>query len=389
MISQGVIGTCFGLAALPLAMHTVNWCSYRKPKQAGRNGQGLVSILIPARNEEANIKEALDAAGRSRGVKFEILVVDDQSEDRTGNIVQEFARNDPRVKLLRGEGLPLGWCGKQHACWRLAQAAEGDHLLFVDADVRLTHDCAAQLRDHLTRTKMSLVSGVPQQVTRTFWECLLVPMIHYVLLGFLPMFRMRRTSKPGYAAGCGQLFMAKAADYREVGGHAAIRRSLHDGISLPRAFRRAGFKTDLVDATDLASCRMFESAGQVWRGLSRNAIEGLAAPRLIVPATLVLVGGQILPWLLLPFLSQATPHQAVLIVCAVLMSLTPRCVNAKLYHQSWLGAMLHPLGVLTLVCLQWGALFRYLSSKPALWRGRSYTTADSVPLLQADQSKTP
>lgn len=383
-----MIAACLGLAALPLLMHALNWCTYRKPRQAGGKELGMVSILIPARNEELNIEAAVRSALGSRGVRFEILILDDQSTDRTREIVDALSRSDPRVRVLRGRALPIGWCGKQHACWCLAQAAVGDHLLFVDADVRLSSDCVVQLRDHLCITGMALVSGVPRQHTLTFLERLLIPFIHYLLLGFLPMFRMRQTSKPGYAAGCGQLFMAQASAYRAMGGHEAIRRSLHDGISLPRAFRRAGFRSDLVDVTALASCRMFENAGQVWRGLSRNAIEALAAPKMIVPATLVLLGGQILPWFLL-LLPWAKDGHAVMLGLAVGLTLVPRLVNACLYRQSWLGAALHPLGVIVLVGLQWYALCRYVASKPSSWRGRSYAADDTPSMMPANHLKTP
>ena len=110
---------------------------------------------------------------------------------------------------------------------------------------------------------------------------------------------MRASRDPAFAAGCGQLFLARRARYEQIGGHAAVRTSLHDGLTLPRAFRQAGLSTDLCDATDVASCRMYRSAREVWFGLAKNATEGLASPRLIGPATLFLLGGQVLPLVLL------------------------------------------------------------------------------------------
>src|SRR5205807_74198 len=125
----------------------------------------------------------------------------------------------------------------------------------------------------LEKSGAALVSGIPRQETGTFFERLLIPLIHFILLGFLPMKRMRSTRKPAYAAGCGQLFLARRMAYDAMGGHAIIRSSLHDGLTLPRAFRRAGFQTDLCDATDLATCRMYCGAGEVWHGLAKNATE--------------------------------------------------------------------------------------------------------------------
>ncbi len=137
------------------------------------------------------------------------------------------------------------------------------------------------------------------QETGTLVEKLVIPLIHFVLLGFLPLARMRRSRHPAYAAGCGQFFLARRSAYEAAGGHTAIQGSLHDGITLPRAFRAAGFRTDLCDMTEIATCRMYQSARDVWLGLAKNATEGLASPGMIVPATAFLLGGQVLPFALL------------------------------------------------------------------------------------------
>ena len=124
-------------------------------------------------------------------------------------------------------------------------------------------------------------------------------MMHYVLLGYLPIERMRSTVDPGFAAGCGQLFLAKKQEYLQSDGHRAIASSRHDGIKLPRNFRNHGFKTDLFDASDIAKCRMYQSLSQVHRGLLKNATEGIANPKLILPFSILLLGGATIPPLLL------------------------------------------------------------------------------------------
>ena len=200
---------------------------------------------------------------------------------------------------MRGQPLPAGWCGKQFACSLLARAARHPLLVFLDADVRLAPDGLARMAAFLEESKADLVSGIPLQETGTLVEKLVIPLNHFVLLGFLPLARMRRNRHPAYAAGCGQFFLARSNAYEAAGGHAAIRASLHDGITLPRAFRAAGFRTDLCDLTEIATCRMYRTAGDVWRGLAKNATEGLASPGLILPATAILLGGQVLPFVLL------------------------------------------------------------------------------------------
>ncbi|HWH72520.1 MAG TPA: hypothetical protein VNT26_24375, partial [Candidatus Sulfotelmatobacter sp.] len=225
----------------------------------------------------------------------------------------------------------------------------------------------------------ALASGVPRQQLGTFSERLLLPLIHFVLLGFLPMHLMRWSRWSAFGAGCGQLFIARAEAYRQVGGHARIRTSLHDGIQLPRAFRQAGFRTDLFDATHLAVCRMYQSNAEVWRGLGKNATEGLAAPAAIGPMTLLLLGGQVMPLVLLlcaPWLEIKT---VMVTLSAVVLSYLPRLIAARRFRQPLISALLHPVGILALLTIQWLALWRALHHEPAQWKGRSYAGWNTKP----------
>jgi hypothetical protein len=332
-----------------------------------------ISVLIPARNEERSIAAAVESALASKGVELEVLVLDDHSDDATAAAVAAIAARDPRVRLLTAPPLPPGWCGKQHACHVLAQNATYPLLLFVDADVRLSSDALARMAIFLEYSGAALVSGIPRQETGTFLEILVIPLIHFILLGFLPLARMRRSAHPRYAAGCGQLFLTRRDAYEQAGGHAAIRASLHDGLTLPRAYRRAGLMTDLCDATALAVCRMYRGAGELWRGLAKNATEGMASPALIGPFTLLLLGGQVLPLVVLTWsLIAFEPVALGLSAAATGLMYYPRLVGVRRFRQSLPGALLHPLGVLVLLAIQWYALGRRMLGRPAGWKGRSY-----------------
>jgi hypothetical protein len=358
------------LAAIPALLFLLNLRHY-KPPPGPTGAVPSVSVLIPARNEERSLGSALTAVLASRGVDLEVLVLDDGSEDGTARVAAEYAARDGRVRLLCGPPLPAGWCGKQHACAVLAGAATRSLLLFVDADVRLAPDGLARLTAFLRASGADLVSGIPRQQTGTLLERLVIPLVHFVLLGFLPLGRMRRSRHPAYAAGCGQLFLARRDAYARMGGHAAIRATLHDGIELPRAFRAAGLRTDLCDATSVASCRMYRGAAELWRGLSKNATEGLARPARIGPFTVLLGGGQLLPVALLaaPGLTQGA---AALALAATLLAYLPRLLAARRFGQSWLGCLLHPAGVAVLLAIQWYALLRAVLGRPATWKGRAY-----------------
>ena len=384
-------------ALIPAILYALNVRLYREPP-SGTDWQSVlppVSVLIPARNEERSIGAALEAVFESRGIEFEVIVLDDHSEDQTAAIVQNYSRREVRVRLEKAPPLPADWCGKQHACFALARLARYDVFAFVDADVRLAPDGLARMVGFLEASGVELVSGFPHQETGTFLEKLVIPLIHFLLLGLLPMGWMRRSTHPGYAAGCGQLFVARRKSYEAIGGHAAIKHSLHDGITLPRAYRRAGFMTDVCDATALATCRMYRSACEVWFGLAKNAREGLASAKLIVPITVMLIAGQVIPLALLmhfvwQFVLLVTEHGIhldvlmgafqrsgvsaglMLSALATVAAYYPRIDAVRRFRQAPVGALLHPLGILVLLAIQWYALVRAMIGKPSGWKGRSY-----------------
>lgn len=364
---------CLLLALIPAGLFLRNLRLYLRPARSSSGPTPRISVLIPARNEAQNIEEALRSALGNKDAEIEVIVADDASEDATAAIVRAFAVRDARVRLIATPPLPSGWNGKQHACHVLAQAATKPLLCFVDADVRLEPDALARMAGFVKQSGASLVSGVPCQITVSWMESLLIPLIQFVLLGFLPINRMRKSTDPAYAAGCGQLFMAVKDDYHTVRGHSAIRATLHDGIKLPAAFRYAGFRTDLFDATAIAHCRMYCNAAGVWSGLAKNATEGMATPARLPIFTVLLLGGQVVPYILL---TRASIHGSFFAVSlagvAILLSYLPRLIASRRFRQSLWSALFHPLGVLLLLLIQWFALGRKLLGKPAAWRGRDY-----------------
>lgn len=367
----------FGLAAIPCALFLVNLLVYRRlPPASSSHGRGPgVSVLIPARNEASTIASAVESALSQDGLPLEVLVLDDHSTDDTARIVHRLASKDPRVRLIRGQPLPAGWCGKQHACWQLALEAREELLVFLDADVRLEagsmRRCAAHFQRH---PEIDLASGVPRQVTVSFLERLLIPLIPWVLLSYLPMLAARRWRWTALAAGCGQFIAARRVAYFAAGGHRAVRSTLHDGVKLPRAFRAAGLNTDLIDATDLARCRMYDNSNAVWRGLGKNATEGMAHPAAILPWTVLLLGGHVLPWFVLASAWFPAGNPAILNwgATAALLSLLPRLLGAHRFRQGLATLPLHPLAITTLILLQWESLARHWLGRPNEWRGRRY-----------------
>jgi glycosyltransferase involved in cell wall biosynthesis len=376
-----VVAVC---SLLPAVLFLWNLALYRPPRESVAVGLAPVSVLIPARNEERSIAAAVASVLASRGIQLEVVVLDDSSTDRTAAIVAALAAADSRVRVQSAPPLPAGWNGKQHACYRLASLARHDTFCFLDADVRLAPDALARMASFLDASRSDLVSGFPFQETETLLEWLLLPLIHFVLLAYLPIAGMRWFPRvPGFAAGCGQFLMVRREAYQRSGGHAEIRATMHDGLLLPQLLRKRGCRTDIADLTDLATCRMYRNASEVWSGLAKNATEGIAAPSRILVFSFLLFFGQIAPlplaaaWFMptqAPSLSLVGLRSWVpmLLGWALAASFAPRMAAVVRFRQRLASALLHPVGIAVLLALQWYALGRKLAGRTATWKQRAY-----------------
>lgn len=393
--------TMLVIAVIPLVMTLINLTLYRRsdPDAAwptGPDGEPVrVFACVPARNEEENIGPCVRSLLAGGDEHVRVLIYDDQSSDRTPAIVRELAAQDPRVRSVETLPLPDGWNGKQHACWRMARAAiDGeigedaarahDRLLFTDADVRFAPGALRRAAAEADRLGAGLLSTFPRQVTGSIGEHLVVPMMFYVLFGYLPMARMRRTNDPATSAGCGQFLLASVEAYGAAGGHESCRDSMHDGIKLPRAVRAAGHHTDLFDGTDLCGVRMYRGFGETWRGFTKNAFEGLGSVGLLVFITALHLVGHVLPWVfLIGWMAAAAggspsaePVPAALVLLAIVAPIVQRLVLAARLRHSVTGAILHVVGVVLLTAIQWRSLVLHRSGKRA-WRGRVLSAASS------------
>jgi hypothetical protein len=365
------------LAAIPALLTRPNLRLFVPPPEPPAEAAApKVSVLVPARNEAEAIGRLIDDVLSSRGVELELVILDDSSSDATASIVAARAEEDPRVRLIEGAPLQAGWCGKQHACWQLAEAAWHDLWVFVDVDVSPAPDAIRRGLAFLEASGADLASGFPRQETGSLLEWLLLPLINFVLLGYLPIARSREVNSPSLAAGCGQFFITRRAAYEQAGGHAAIRASLHDGVKLPRAYRRAGLVTDIFDATPIASCRMYDRSIDVWRGLSKNATEGIGSAATILPFTVLLGGGQVLPPVLAGY-GLATGFAGwpagggLVAVIAAAVAYLPRLLDAVRFRQSLSSVAFQPLAVAVFLAIQWIALARKALGLQTSWRGRS------------------
>jgi len=231
-----------------------------------------VSVLVPARNEETNIEPCIRSLLGQDYPNFEVLALDDHSGDRTGRILAALATEDGRLRVLQGKPLPPDWLGKHWACHQLAEAASGEWLLFVDADTRHHRHALRDAVGAMLAEDAAFLSALPRQEVATWAEKLLVPVISWSLLSFLPLGLAYRLRAPFYSAAIGQFMLFRREAYKQTGGHRAVRQSVVDDIALGRQVKAAGLRWRLLDGTRRVQCRMYRNAPQVFEGISKNLL---------------------------------------------------------------------------------------------------------------------
>lgn len=365
-----------GVAALVAA----NLRGHYRPAPPPGEVAGGVSILIPARNEAAQIEGAVRAACAQRG-DVEVVVLDDASTDATPEILRRLGAGEPRLRVVQGAPLPAGWAGKSWACWQLSAHAGKRWALFVDADVRLAPDAAARAVAAAEAQGVDFLSGVPRQRTGSVGEALVVPLIHLMLLAWLPMGLIRRRPEPALSAGCGQLMLARWVSYLAAGGHRAVRATRHDGIMLARRFKASGLAVGLFDATDVAACRMYEGLVATWRGFARNAYEAFGSPGALALMATLNAALFVLPFAALPWTLavEGVSLDAGLWAGAAALAVGLRWrLAARFGHPRW-TALATPLAVLMMLAIQAHSLVNHWTRRRVVWRGRAYGPAPTTP----------
>ncbi len=351
---------------------------------------GKVSVIVPARNEEANIERVVRSLAGQQSVR-EILVVDDNSSDRTAEIARALKEEIPTFRLLRVDSLPEGWLGKNYAVALGAREAAGEWLLFTDADTEHLPGSLAATLEIAEREGADLLSLSPGQITPTWWEKAVIPLV-YVNLARLYRFDDVSNPKSPMAAANGQYLLIRRAVYERIGGHEAIRDKVLEDVELAKRVKAAGGKLIFLPGAKWVQTRMYRTFGEMWRGWTKNLflLYGQSLPK--ISKTL---GGLCLSNLL-PFLwmlgcvilifsrpeylqfggwSPLLPFGALLIVfvqgafyfrAVTRLGFLPNVVRWK------------ATGEIILIALLINSVIAYRISHNVEWKGRRYSTGSSV-----------
>jgi len=230
----------------------------------------MVSVLVPARNEEKNIGRCISSLLAQDYPVFEVLVLDDQSSDDTHRILEKIASNQSKLKVLTGSTPPAGQVGKNWACMQLAQAAQGELLFFTDADTFHQPHTLRLMVTALTGERADLLTGFPRQEIQSWGERLLVPFFTWAFLCFEPLWLAYRLRLAVLSNAVGQMMLFRKAAYRAIGGHGSVGSEIVDDIMLAGKIKSAGLRWRVVHVTDLISCRMYRGSREAFEGFSKN-----------------------------------------------------------------------------------------------------------------------
>ncbi len=348
-------------------------CMPENSSQAGP----FVSVMVPARNEELNIERCVRSLLRQDYEAFEILVLDDGSTDATPELLNCLLKESGgRLRVLRGETLPWGWHGKAWACFQLSRQSKGDLLLFTDADTMHEPDALRRSVGAIQGSGADMLSLMPYQELGSFWEKIVVPLVHVILMCYLPLRFVRTSPRPAFSFANGQFIFFRKEFYERIGGHAAVKDALVEDVWLCRAVKKAGGRVIAFNGADVVSCRMYHNFKEIWDGFSKNlfAAIGYSSPGLLM-LVLIIVALYIVPYAFL-FGSLLVGSLDVAMfwipLFQIIIALLCRVIIAGVFRQSIPISFLHVLSQMVLVGIAINSFVTIKFGRGSSWKGRNY-----------------
>ena len=349
--------------------------------------QPLVSVLIPARNEEKNIGRCLDSVLNQDYPNFEVLVLDDNSTDRTAEIVNSTSEKDNRVQLIKGKPLPDGWAGKCFACHQLSQNARGSWLLFVDADTRSQPHMIRSTLQLAIMNNAAMLSGFPRQKLSGITQKMVIPILFYfVVMCWFPLWLFHSWKKPGPTLAIGQFLLFKREDYEGIGGHESVKSRIMEDVWFGIEMHRLKRRILSVDLSGVLTTRMYTNMGNMAEGcikwfysvaaLSPIALVGLVlvayifflAPfywAFVRPVNDLGADGFVMDW-------------GVIVLIQVGAILLMRIVADIYFRGSKISFIFHPLGISFLILAVIVGASRRALGVGVAWKDRVYQSISNI-----------
>ena len=339
-----------------------NFISNPKLTSSPRDYDDLVSILIPARDEEKNILRLLQSIRDQNYRNFEVVILDDHSSDRTFKICEEFSSLDSRFRVVKGKPLPKGWLGKNFACHQLAQESKGRYLMFLDADETIADGLLNNTVHRMKFYRLDLLSLFTNQVMRTWGERMVVPLMHFILLNLLPLRLVRLSKSPAFSAASGQFMMFSAGNYKKNQWHEQVKTKVVEDIEIMRSIKSLGYRGEALLANGYISCRMYRSFTEAFQGFSKNLLAGFNNNiiGLFLYLLLVVLGPIAIAYIL----------SAELLFFALSLIILSRVMISLMSGQNvWYNIFLHPVQLISMLFIAVISVKKYFT-KTIVWKGR-------------------
>lgn len=338
-----------------------------------------VSIVLPVRNEGHQVETCVRSLLGQHYPNYELIVVDDRSEDDTAEQLAQF--DDAHLRVVQGSELPEGWMGKTWALHQGVRQATGEWLLFTDADTwHHPEALSTALRAALDR-RVPFLTMIPFLVCQSFWERVVQPVILFTTFCYMPL-RVLENPRRRTALAYGVFVLVRRDACERLGGLSVIRQSVLDDVSLARHFKAHGERIGYVLGPALLRVRMYTSLGEIWNGWGKNFFGGAGGKfSLSILALVLWFVASVLPWLALPALlfklslGRDLPTLVGLGLAATIVTLTTTLQRIAMQPYAGLGlrwALLHPLAILVLNAIMVNSMLRVLTGKGPRWKGRVY-----------------
>lgn len=332
----------------------------------------LISVLVPARNEEDTIEKCLSSLLKSDYPHIEIIVLDDNSKDRTYPIIKEFSKTHDSLRIIKGKKLPPGWNGKNWACHQLSHAAKGEWFLFTDADTCHSPQSISSAFEAAQKSHSVFLTAIPGLITKTWAEKLILPVIHFAFFVFLPFNIINFKGNSRLAIGIGPFLFIERACYLSCGGFEAIKTEILDDMALANKVKQRNGKLCVIDGTELLTVRFYTCLKEVWAGLSKNSFQAIgSSPHILLGLALVCYFLFIYPYFCLGTAIYYGQNITLPLLQVTAIS-SIKMVMAHRFKTSLLYGLLHPLMIVLIFLILFNSFRLTLFGRKIEWKERLY-----------------
>jgi chlorobactene glucosyltransferase len=340
----------------------------------------IVSIIIPMRNEGENAERCINSLMNQDYRNYEVTAVDDMSTDDTLRILKELSVKYPNLKIMKGSPKPQGWVGKNYALWQGVQRAQGEWLLFIDADTYSESYTLISALSYAEEHKTEMLSIFPFQELGSFWERVIQPIIFASIASALPYGKVNSPNHKEAAAN-GQFILIRREVYEAVGGHEAIRNEIVEDFALAKLVKGKGYRLRVARGRELVRTRMYRNLKEVWEGWTKNIFLGLDKDwrRLIFGIIMLFLWGFLPVFLVvqsaLALFSGIDSIRLIIFIESswlVLFNFYISWERTRAYGIPPYYAALFPLSACAFIGIMISSTYKVVSGKGVMWKGRIY-----------------